>query len=75
VDPRQFAKDRDPKYICFLLFEGVFTSVFKDKRSHVTVEIKVFSLDDVPLRIRILEAQKHKLPADLDPQHWYKVSS
>jgi hypothetical protein len=33
------------KFSCFLLFEGAFTSFFKDeksKRSHKTVEIKVF---------------------------------
>jgi hypothetical protein len=33
------------KFFCILLFEGTFTSFFKDKkakRSHKTVEIKVF---------------------------------
>ena len=33
------------KYFCLLLFEGTFTSFFKDKkskRSHKTVGIKVF---------------------------------
>jgi hypothetical protein len=33
------------KFFCILLFEGIFTSSFKDKkskRSHKTVEIKVF---------------------------------
>jgi hypothetical protein len=33
------------KFFCLLLFEGTFTSVFKDKkskRSHKTVRIKVF---------------------------------
>jgi hypothetical protein len=33
------------KFFCILLFEGNFTSYFKDKkskRSHKTVEIKVF---------------------------------
>ncbi len=33
------------KFPCMLLFEGTFTSFFKDKkskRSHKTVEIKVF---------------------------------
>jgi hypothetical protein len=33
------------KFFCLLLFEGTFTSFFKDKkskRSHKTVEIKVF---------------------------------
>jgi hypothetical protein len=33
------------KFSCILLFEGTFTSFFKDKkskRSHKTVEIKVF---------------------------------
>jgi len=33
------------KFFCILLFEGTFTSFFKDKkseRSHKTVEIKIF---------------------------------
>jgi hypothetical protein len=33
------------KFYCILLFEGTFTSFFKDKkskRSHKTLEIKVF---------------------------------
>jgi hypothetical protein len=33
------------KFFCTLLFEGTFTSIFKgkkSKRSHKTVEIKVF---------------------------------
>jgi hypothetical protein len=33
------------KFFCLLLFEGIFTSSFKgkkSKRSHKTVEIKVF---------------------------------
>jgi hypothetical protein len=33
------------KFFCLLLFEGIFTSFFKDKkskRSHITVGIKVF---------------------------------
>jgi hypothetical protein len=33
------------KFFCIVLFEGTFTSFFKDKkskRSHKTVEIKVF---------------------------------
>jgi hypothetical protein len=33
------------KFFCILLFEGTFTSFFKDKKSkrvHTTVEIKVF---------------------------------
>jgi hypothetical protein len=33
------------QFFCVLLFEGTFTSIFKDKkskRSHKTVEIKVF---------------------------------
>jgi hypothetical protein len=33
------------KFFCKVLFEGIFTSFFKDKkskRSHKTVEIKVF---------------------------------
>jgi hypothetical protein len=55
-----------------VLFEGTFTSFFKDKklkRSHKAVEIKVFItivLGDKGIRrqIRIQEAQKHT-----DPQH------
>jgi hypothetical protein len=33
------------KFFCFLLFEGIFTSFFKDiksRKSHKTVGIKVF---------------------------------
>jgi hypothetical protein len=33
------------KFFCFLLYEGTFTKIFKDKkfkRSHKTVAIKVF---------------------------------
>jgi hypothetical protein len=59
---------------CWLL-EGTFTSFFKDKklkRSHKTVEIKVFLLfvlHDRRIRIRIQEAQKHVDPSP-DPQYW-----
>jgi hypothetical protein len=67
------------KYSCILLFEGTFTSFFKDKKSkrsnklvrYRTVEIKVFLLhllNDRRIRIRIQEAQKHVDP-DPDPQH------
>jgi hypothetical protein len=34
-------------FLCLLIFEGTFTSFFKDKkwqRSHKTVEIKIFLL-------------------------------
>jgi hypothetical protein len=61
----------------FLLFEGTFTSFFKNKkykRSHKTVGIKVFLrflLAD--RRIRIREAQKHVDP-DSDPGLWYLVT-
>ncbi len=68
------------KFFCLLLFEGTFTSLFKDKkskRSHKTVGIKVFLtilLDGrrIRIRIQIQEAQKHMDPIDLDPdpQHW-----
>jgi hypothetical protein len=63
------------KFSCILLFEGTFTSFFKDKkskRSHKTVEIKVcliiliYWLNDRRIRIRIQEAQKHVDP-DSDP--------
>ncbi len=75
-------------FFCILLFEGTFTSFFKgkkSKRSHKTVEIKVFLtilLNDRRIRIRISdkwiriwiqEAQKHEDPdpgSDPDPQHW-----
>jgi hypothetical protein len=46
------------RYFCLLLFEGKFTSFFKDKkskRSHETVRIKVFLLfllDDRRIQIR-----------------------
>ncbi len=47
------------KLFCLLLFEGTFTSFFKDKKSnksHKTVGIKVFLtilFDDTRIRIRI----------------------
>ena len=47
-DPSNFiidTQDAKKKFFCILLFEGTFTSFFKDiksKRSHKTVEIKVF---------------------------------
>ncbi len=68
------------KFFCILPFEGIFSSFFidkKSKRSHKTVEIKVF-LNDRRIRIRIhtsvwiriQEAQKHVDPdSDPDPQH------
>ncbi len=75
-------QDANEKIIFFLsflslfLFEGIFTSFFKDKkstRSHKPVGIKVcllFLLDD--RRTRIQEAQKHTDPTDPepDPQHF-----
>jgi hypothetical protein len=46
TDLQDANKNKFPKRIfCILLFEGTFTSFFKDKkpkRSHKTVEIKVF---------------------------------
>jgi hypothetical protein len=64
------------KFFCILLFEGTLTSFFKgkkSKRSHKTVEIKVFLTIfayDRRIRIRIQEAQKHVDPdSDPDPQH------
>jgi hypothetical protein len=62
-----------------LLFEGTFTSFFKDKKSRRglrTVGIEVFLLfllDD--RRIRIQEAQKHTDPTDPDPQHWLQETN
>jgi hypothetical protein len=47
-DPALFVsdlQDANKKFFCLLLFEGTFTSFFKDKkslRSHKTVEIEVF---------------------------------
>jgi hypothetical protein len=70
---------------CFLLFEGTFTSVLKDKKSesiHKTVgEKKVFltflmmegSGSVQKLRIRMLKDKKHADPMDPDPQHRYKA--
>jgi hypothetical protein len=67
------------KFSCILLFEGTFTSFFKDKkskRSHKTVKSRFFLLNllnDRRIRIRIQEAQKHVDPvdpdSDSDPQH------
>ncbi len=50
LDPDQWPSRHEPKQIflvfCLLLFEGIFTSFFQDRRksywSHKTVEIKVF---------------------------------
>jgi hypothetical protein len=61
------------KFFCILLFEGTFTSFFKDKRSrrsHKTVEILLFLLND--RRIRIKEDRKHVDPVDPHPHHWQK---
>jgi hypothetical protein len=55
-----------------LLFEGTFTSFFKDKkskRSHKIVEIKVW-LDDRRIRIRMAQKPVDPNPdSDPDPQH------
>jgi hypothetical protein len=57
-------------FFCLLLFEGTFTSFFKDKskRSHKTLGISrcflLFLLDDGTIR----EVQKHVNP---DPEHWF----
>jgi hypothetical protein len=69
------------KVFYLLLFEGTFTSFFKDKKSlksHKTIGINVFLLfllDDRRIRIRISElwirireAQKHMDPTDPAPQ-------
>jgi hypothetical protein len=70
------------KFFCLVLFEGTFTSFFKDKkskRSHKTVEIKVFLaflLNDRRVRIQIHEAQKHVDPdPDLEHWLWYKMAN
>jgi hypothetical protein len=61
------------KFFCLFLFEGTFTSLFKDKnQKEVTKQYKsrfflVFLLNDK--RIRMQEAQKHVDPVDSDPQH------
>jgi hypothetical protein len=53
------------KFFCVLLFEGTFTSFFKEKsQKEVTEQSKSILLND--RRIRIQEAQKH---VDPDPQH------
>jgi hypothetical protein len=67
------------RFFCILHFEGTFTSFSKgqkSKRSHKTVEIKVFLLfllNDRRIRIRIQEAQKHvdlvDPDSDPDPRH------
>jgi hypothetical protein len=58
-------------FFCLLLFEGRFTSFFKDKKiqkSHKTVRVKVFLLFLFDYRgIRIREAQKRMDPVDPDP--------
>jgi hypothetical protein len=62
-DPALFVngfQDANKKYVfsrlfCIFLFEGTFTSVFKDKKWWI--------------QIRIREAQKLTDPADLDPHH------
>ncbi len=70
------------KFFCLLLFEGTFTSVFKDKkskRSHKTLGIirffLLFLLADRRIRIWIREAQKHvdlvDPDSDPDPEHWF----
>jgi hypothetical protein len=59
-------------YLCFLLFVGKFTSVFKDKkayRNHKTVEIKVYLLcliDDGRIRIQVRIRIRTKM-TDPDP--------
>ena len=75
------------KLFCLLLFEGIFTWFFKDKkskRSRKGVGIKVFLLFLLGDRriwihtsdywIRIQKAQKHTDPTDLDPQHCFAKS-
>jgi hypothetical protein len=66
------------KFSCILLFEGTFTSFFKDKsQKEVTKQWKsrfslLYLLND--RRIRIQEAQKHVDPdpdSDPDPHHWF----
>jgi hypothetical protein len=53
------------KFFCLLLFEGTFTSFFKDKKSFFLLIL----LGDRRIRIWIhtREAQKHVDPVDLDP--------
>jgi hypothetical protein len=54
------------KFFCLLLFEGTFTSFFKDKKSKRSHKAVVLLGDR-----RIQEAQKHTDPTDpdSDPQH------
>jgi hypothetical protein len=63
------------KFLCRLLFEGTFTSFFKDKKSkriHKAEESRfylLFLLDDERIRIRIRMSQKLMDPMDPDPEH------
>jgi hypothetical protein len=85
IDLQDANKKKYKTKFCILFFECTFTSFFKDKkskRSHKTVEIKVFFTIFYDRRIRIRtsdqliriqEAQKHVDPdSDLDPQHCSK---
>jgi hypothetical protein len=71
-DPAIFVMDLQDtnlkkKFFCVFLFEGTFTSFFKDKKSkrgHKTVGIKVF----LDRRIRIQEAQKHTDSTEPNPE-------
>ncbi len=83
---RQWLSLRQQKILFFwwlFLFEGTFTSIFKDKKSwksHKTAEIKVFlhfllvdgrmPIRKNTLRILIQEGKKHTDPTVLDPEHW-----
>jgi hypothetical protein len=73
LQSRRQQKTNLKKVFYLLLFEGTFTSFFKDKkskRSHKTAGIKAFLLFMLDYRgIRIRKAQKH---VDLDPEHWSK---
>ncbi len=63
---------------------SLFSSFFKNKkskRSHKIVDIKVFLFclliegsGSGPGAGSVQEAQKHRNPTDLDPEHWFTVT-
>ncbi len=68
IDLQDTNKKQTKKFFCLLLFEGTFTSFFKDKkskRSQKTIGINVFlTIFSNDRMIRIREAQKHVDPVD-----------
>jgi hypothetical protein len=72
-DLQEAKKNYLKKFFCLLLFEGTFTSFFKDKKSKRSHKTVLFLRDDRKIWSRIQEAQKHTDPTDADsdpePQH------